>query len=74
MAFHFMRTYLPPSLLRIEAGGLDNSHHRILLPVAIDVARLELIDGVGQSPVAQPIQAVVLTSQFVALGYTSVNE
>ena len=57
----------PAPTLRIEAGGLNDSHHRVLLPVAIDVARLELIDGVRQSPVAQPIQAVVLTSQFECL-------
>ena len=34
------------------AGAFDDTHHGIRLSVAIHVARLELIDGVGQRPFA----------------------
>ena len=52
-----------PSLFRIVARPFDDAHHSIYAAIAIDITRLELIDGVGQPPVVQPIETVVLLAQ-----------
>ena len=63
LAVHLLEDKQPARLLGVEAGRLDHPHHRVLVPVAVHVARLKLVDGVGQPPVVEPVEAVVLFLQ-----------
>jgi hypothetical protein len=57
------------AFLWIKTGGLDDAHHRILVTVAIDIAGLELIYRVGQTPTVKPVETVMLFPQFEGLGF-----
>jgi|GEM_PF-19295 len=40
----------PARHLRVVAGGLDDAHKHVGAAIAVDVARLETVDGIGQGP------------------------
>ena len=40
----------PARHLRVVAGGLDDAHKHIGAAIAVDVARLETVDGIRQGP------------------------
>ena len=53
-----------------EAGGLHYAYHRVLTAIPIDIACLKTIDRVRQTPIVQPVEAVVLLAQLVRLRLT----
>ena len=57
----------PAGLLRIETRSLDDPHHGVNTSITVNIARLKLVDRVGELPVVQPIKAVMLLSQCETL-------
>lgn len=67
LAVHILENKDASGLFGIEPGRLDYPHDGIGASVAIHIARLILIYGVGQSPAVKVVQAVVLLLQIEAL-------
>ena len=58
-------------LYGIEPRAFYHADNGIGSSITIHVARLILVDGVGQSPTVQPVQTVVILAQFEVLCYTN---
>ena len=67
LAVHLLEDEESAGLLGVEAGRLDHPHHRVCAAVAVDIARLKLIHGVGEAPVVEEIEAVVSLPQGEAV-------
>ena len=64
-AVHLLEDEDAATLLGMEARALDDAHQGINAAVAVDIARAKAVDGVGQSPVVQPVEAVVYLAETV---------
>lgn len=49
----------------MESRFFDNANQCIEAPVAIHITRTEPIDGVGQSPIVQPVETIAYLAELV---------